>query len=62
MISNVAFGAGMICIGILIIIIQIKWYKKKIKDPFGYELRLLICGFGLVILGIYILIKYLWKV
>jgi len=50
-------GVGMISIGIWTVILQIKWFKKGLKDPFGYEGRLLIGGFGFIVGGIILIIK-----
>ena len=56
-IGYVIIGLVMICVGILIVIFQIKWYKKGLEDPFGYERNLLIYGFSLIVLGIVIVVK-----
>ncbi|HWD90190.1 MAG TPA: hypothetical protein VG367_18810 [Mucilaginibacter sp.] len=50
-------GIVMILVGIFIIINQIKWFKKRLKDPLGYGVRLLIGGFGFIIFGIIMIIK-----
>jgi hypothetical protein len=50
-------GLGIICTGIWTVIFQIKWYKKGLKDPFGNEVRLLIGGFGFIVLGIILIVK-----
>jgi len=49
----------MICIGIFIIIIQIKRFKNGLKDEWGYGKGLLISGIGFVIIGVMILAKTL---
>ncbi len=55
----IILGAVMIFIGILIVITQIKWFKNKGKDQFGYQGSLLITGFFIVFMGIFILVKTL---
>lgn len=57
-ISYIILGVGMICVGILIIILQLKWLKKGIKDRFGYQGRMLLGGVAFVIFGIFLLVKY----
>jgi hypothetical protein len=47
----------MICVGIYIVILQIKWFKKGLKDQFGYQVRFLIGGIGFIVLGILIIVK-----
>jgi len=49
-IPQAILGGVMICVGIFIIIQQIKWFKKGLKDQYGYVLRLLLSGFFLIIL------------
>ena len=56
-IGYVIIGLVMICLGILIVIFQIKWYKKELEDPYGHERNLTITGFFLIALGIGIVVK-----
>ena len=56
-IGYIIMGLAMICIGILVVIFQIKWYKKGLEDPFGYERNILIFGFGLIPIGIVMVVK-----
>jgi len=58
-IGYIILGVVMICVGIYIVILQIKWFKKGLKDPFGYEGRLLLSGFVLILFGILVLVKSL---
>jgi len=47
----------MICVGIWTVILQIKEFKKGLKDPFGNEVGLLIGAFGFIVCGIIVIIK-----
>jgi hypothetical protein len=53
----ILLGLVMICIGILIVIFQIRWFKKGLKDQFGYQTRLLLGGIGIIVLGIIVIVK-----
>ncbi len=55
-ISQIIWGLIMICLGIFIVILQIKWFKKGLKDQFGYQLRLLLFGFFLILWGIILIV------
>jgi len=48
-VSYMILGVVMICIGISIVIFQIKWLKKRLKDPYGYQVRFLLSGFVLIL-------------
>jgi len=50
-------AVGMICVGIWTVILQLKWFKKGLKDSFGYEGRLIIGGFGFIVCGIILIIQ-----
>jgi len=50
-------GIGLIFVGIWTIILQIKWYRKGLKDPLWYGVRLLILGFGFTVFGIILIIQ-----
>lgn len=56
-ISHIILGLVMICIGLFIIILQIKRFKNGLKDRWGYERSTLIGGFGFVVIGIIIIVK-----
>ncbi len=56
-ITYVIWGAVMICVGIFIVIFQIKWFKKGLKDPYGWEGRFLLGGFFLILGGIIIIVQ-----
>jgi len=56
-IPHIILGVAMICVGIYIVILQIKWFKKGLKDTLGSEIRLLITGIGLIVIGIIIIVK-----
>jgi len=56
-IPSIILGVVMICIGIFIVILQIKWLKKGFKDQFGYQLRFLLSGFALILGGIIVIVK-----
>ena len=58
-ISYVILGTVMICVGIFIVILQIKRFKNGLKDEWGYQRNLLVCGFGFIVIGIIILVKNL---
>jgi len=55
----ILLGLAMICVGILIVMYQLKWFKKGLKDQFGYQVRFLMSGIGLILGGIIILVKNL---
>jgi DNA-binding transcriptional regulator of glucitol operon len=50
-------GVGMICIGIFIVVLQIKRFKNGLKDQLGYGRGLLLTGFFFIIGGIIIIVK-----
>jgi hypothetical protein len=54
---QIILGVVMICVSIFIVIQQIKWFKKGLKDQFGYKVRLLLSGFALTLGGIIIIVK-----
>ena len=56
-IPNFLLGVGMICIGIFIVILQIKRFKNGLKDRWGYEQSTLISGIGFVVGGIILIVK-----
>jgi xanthine/uracil permease len=58
-IPQVILGVVMVCVGIYIVILQIKWFKKGSKDQFGYQGRFLLGGFGIIVIGILIIVKSL---
>ncbi len=58
-ISHIIWGSVMICVGIFIVILQIKWFKKGGKDSFGYQGQLMMAGFALILVGVIIVVKSL---
>ncbi|MFI5139711.1 MAG: hypothetical protein ACHQIM_17955, partial [Sphingobacteriales bacterium] len=56
-IGQIIMGSVMSCIGILIVIFQIKWFKKGLKDQFGYQGRFLLGGIGFIVIGIIVIVK-----
>jgi len=56
-VSYIILGAVMICIGLLVVIIQIKSFKKGLKDEWGYQKSLLMTGFAFIVGGIIALVK-----
>lgn len=58
-ISDIILGAGAICVGLFIVILQIKRFKKGLKDEWGYEKSLMITGFTFIVMGIIVLVKSL---
>jgi len=56
-IRYIIIGLVMICVGILIVIFQIKWFKKGLKDQFGYQGQLLLAGIGFIVIGIIVIVK-----
>ena len=56
-ILQVILGVVVIGIGLLIVIIQIKRFKKGLKDEWGYQKNTLISGIGFIVLGILIIVK-----
>jgi hypothetical protein len=58
-ISGIVLGTVMICIGIFIVVLQIKRFKTGIKDELGFENNLLAGGIGCIVIGIILLVKTL---
>jgi hypothetical protein len=58
-ISQIILGSIMICVGIFIVILQIKAFKNGMKDKWGYQTSFLMTGFGLIGIGIIIVVKNL---
>jgi len=56
-VSHVILGTAIIGIGLILTKIQIKSYRYGVKDTFGSEIRLLVTGIGLIVIGIIIIIK-----
>ena len=56
-IGYIIMGLIMVCIGILIVILQIKWFKKGLKDQFGYQGRMLLGGIGFTVIGIIVIVE-----
>jgi hypothetical protein len=56
-IPQVILGVVMICVGIILAKIQINSRRNGVKDTFGSEIRLLITGIGLTVVGIIIIVK-----
>ncbi len=48
---------AIIGLGLILAKIQIKSYRNGVKDTFGSEIRLLVTGIGLIVIGIIIIIK-----
>jgi hypothetical protein len=51
------FGVVMICVGILIIIRQIKRFKNELNDEWGYEKSTVISRIGVIVMGIIVIVK-----
>lgn len=58
-ITYIIVGLAMICVGVLTVIMQIKWFKKGLKDQSGYQGQLMIAGFGLILVGVIMVVKSL---
>jgi hypothetical protein len=56
-ISYIIWGMAMIGLGLFLAKIQINSRRKGVKDTFGSEIRLLITGIGLIVIGIIIFVK-----
>jgi uncharacterized membrane protein HdeD (DUF308 family) len=56
-ISYIIWGSVMICIGIFIVILQIKRFKNGLQDEWGYQRNLLMSGFLLIVMGIIMVVK-----
>jgi len=56
-ISHVILGIAMIGTGLILAKIQIKSRRNGVKDTFGSEIRLLITGIGLIVIGVIIIIR-----
>ncbi len=56
-IPQIILGVVMICIGIFIVILQIKRFKNGLKDRWGYERSTLIGGIGFIVGGIIVIVK-----
>ena len=54
---QIIFGLVMIALGVIFVKVQMNSKKNGLKDTFGSEIRLLITGIGLVIIGIVIIIR-----
>lgn len=55
--SDITLGIGMLCVGIFIVILQIRRFRNGLKDEWGYESGLLISGFGAIVGGVIIIVK-----
>jgi hypothetical protein len=53
----IILGTAMIGLGVILTKVQINSYRNGVKDTFGSEIRLLITGIGLIVLGIIIIVK-----
>ena len=47
----------MIGVGLIFVKMYINSYRNGVKDTFGSEIRLLITGIGLIVIGIIIIVK-----
>jgi hypothetical protein len=56
-ISHIILGVAMIGVGLLLARTQIKSQRSGVKDTFGSEVRLLITGIGIIVIGIIIIVK-----
>jgi hypothetical protein len=56
-ISNIIGGSVLICIGIFIVLFQIKEFKNGVKDRWGYGKGLLISGITFIFGGIVMIVK-----
>ncbi len=56
-IPQIILGVVVICVGIYIVFLQIRWFKKGMKDQFGYQGRFLLGGFGIIVTGIIVIVK-----
>jgi len=54
---QIILGVAMILVGIFTIIYQIKWFKKGLKDHYGYQLHFMLAGFSVILGGIILIIK-----
>jgi len=55
--SEIIFGTATIGIGIIFTKMYIKSYRNGVKDTFGSEIRTLVGGIGLTVIGIVAIIK-----
>ncbi len=53
----IIFGTVMIGVGLIFVKMYINSYRNGVKDTFGSEIRLLITGIGLIVIGIIIIVK-----
>jgi len=56
-IPQIILGVVAICVGIYIVVLQIKWFKKGTKDQFGYQGRFLLGGIIFIMIGIILIVK-----
>jgi len=56
-ISQIILGTAIIGVGLILTKIQINSHRNGVKDTFGSEIRLLITGIGLIVIGIIIIVK-----
>ena len=56
-VPQIILGIVMTCVGIYIVILQIKWFKKGLKDQFGYQGRFLFGGIVFIVAGIIVIVK-----
>ena len=56
-ISYIIGGTAMIGLGLILAKIQINSRRNGLKDTFGSEIRLLITGIGLIVIGLIIIVK-----
>lgn len=52
-------GIASLIFGLVIIIRQIKTFKKGEQDELGFDIKLLGGGMGFLMIGIYLLAKYI---
>jgi hypothetical protein len=54
---NLKLSIAFVTVGIFIVFIQTRRFKNGLKDKWGHEISLLICGFVSIAAGIFMIVQ-----